>query len=250
MPRVAGLDYLELRFGPATHADDEHGLTEVIAAVVGGMREGSADHRHAERRRRRGAPASRRADQPRRGPCRGRCGGRRRGRLRPGRRRAAVPGAATRTRPPSRSRARPGSASPATPPRPALLPPRARRSSCSGRSRIGHGAHIADDPGGARVVRRPRRRDRGVPDLELVHRSDRRAWPTTPRRGSAMRVYPSCSATTTPCRPAPTSRPSALCSRTCSAGRPISSPRWIAPASRPRSSTRPPGELLRGRLAA
>ena len=38
---AAGLDYLELRFGPATHADDEHGLTEVIAAVVGGMRDGS-----------------------------------------------------------------------------------------------------------------------------------------------------------------------------------------------------------------
>lgn len=39
---AAGLDYLELRFGPATHADDEHGLDAVIAAVAGGMREGSA----------------------------------------------------------------------------------------------------------------------------------------------------------------------------------------------------------------
>lgn len=38
---ASGLDYLELRFGPATHADDERGLTDVIAAVTEGMREGS-----------------------------------------------------------------------------------------------------------------------------------------------------------------------------------------------------------------
>lgn len=38
---ASGLDYLELRFGPATHTDDERGLDEVIAAVTEGMREGS-----------------------------------------------------------------------------------------------------------------------------------------------------------------------------------------------------------------
>lgn len=38
-----GLDYLELRFGPATHADDEAGLDEVISAVTEGMREASAE---------------------------------------------------------------------------------------------------------------------------------------------------------------------------------------------------------------
>lgn len=39
---ASGLDYLELRFGPATHASDERGLDEVIAAVTEGMREASA----------------------------------------------------------------------------------------------------------------------------------------------------------------------------------------------------------------
>lgn len=38
---AAGLDYLELRFGPATHATDEAGIDEVIAAVTEGMRDGS-----------------------------------------------------------------------------------------------------------------------------------------------------------------------------------------------------------------
>ena len=38
---ASGIDYLELRFGPATHADDERGLDEVISAVTEGMREGS-----------------------------------------------------------------------------------------------------------------------------------------------------------------------------------------------------------------
>lgn len=38
---AAGQDYLELRFGPATHADSENGIREIIAAVVDGMREGS-----------------------------------------------------------------------------------------------------------------------------------------------------------------------------------------------------------------
>ncbi|MBT2499445.1 adenosine deaminase [Agromyces sp. ISL-38] len=38
---AAGQDYLELRFGPATHADDERGLAEVIAAVCRGMAAGS-----------------------------------------------------------------------------------------------------------------------------------------------------------------------------------------------------------------
>jgi adenosine deaminase len=40
---AAGLDYLELRFGPATHADDERGIADVIAAVVRGMADGSAE---------------------------------------------------------------------------------------------------------------------------------------------------------------------------------------------------------------
>lgn len=39
---AAGLDYLELRFGPATHASDEAGIDDVVAAVTEGMREGSA----------------------------------------------------------------------------------------------------------------------------------------------------------------------------------------------------------------
>lgn len=39
---ASGLDYLELRFGPATHASDERGLDEVVAAVTEGMREASA----------------------------------------------------------------------------------------------------------------------------------------------------------------------------------------------------------------
>jgi adenosine deaminase len=39
---AAGLDYLELRFGPATHATDGAGLDDVIAAIAEGMREGSA----------------------------------------------------------------------------------------------------------------------------------------------------------------------------------------------------------------
>jgi len=38
---AAGLDYLELRFGPATHADDPRGIDAVIAAVAEGMREAS-----------------------------------------------------------------------------------------------------------------------------------------------------------------------------------------------------------------
>ncbi len=38
---ASGLDYLELRFGPATHTDDERGLDDVIAAVTEGMREGT-----------------------------------------------------------------------------------------------------------------------------------------------------------------------------------------------------------------
>jgi len=37
-----GLDYLELRFGPATHAADESGIDAVISAVAEGMREASA----------------------------------------------------------------------------------------------------------------------------------------------------------------------------------------------------------------
>jgi adenosine deaminase len=39
---AAGLDYLELRFGPATHASDTRGIDDVIAAVVAGMAAGSA----------------------------------------------------------------------------------------------------------------------------------------------------------------------------------------------------------------
>ncbi|MBB5633358.1 adenosine deaminase [Cryobacterium mesophilum] len=39
---AAGQDYLELRFGPATHADSESGIRDVIEAVVDGMRQGSA----------------------------------------------------------------------------------------------------------------------------------------------------------------------------------------------------------------
>jgi adenosine deaminase len=40
---AAGLDYLELRFGPATHTDTGRGIEQVIAAVAAGMRAGSAD---------------------------------------------------------------------------------------------------------------------------------------------------------------------------------------------------------------
>jgi adenosine deaminase len=36
---ASGLDYLELRFGPATHTDDERGLNDIISAVTEGMRE-------------------------------------------------------------------------------------------------------------------------------------------------------------------------------------------------------------------
>jgi adenosine deaminase len=39
---AAGLDYLELRFGPATHAEGERGIADVIRAVTTGMREASA----------------------------------------------------------------------------------------------------------------------------------------------------------------------------------------------------------------
>jgi adenosine deaminase len=39
---AAGLDYLELRFGPVTHASDRLGVADVIAAVVEGMADGSA----------------------------------------------------------------------------------------------------------------------------------------------------------------------------------------------------------------
>ncbi|MFK4731373.1 adenosine deaminase [Agromyces mediolanus] len=39
---AGGQDYLELRFGPATHAADERGLGEVIAAVARGMAQGTA----------------------------------------------------------------------------------------------------------------------------------------------------------------------------------------------------------------
>ncbi|MBX3099367.1 MAG: adenosine deaminase [Salinibacterium sp.] len=39
---TAGLDYLELRLGPATHASDESGIDAVIAAIAEGMREASA----------------------------------------------------------------------------------------------------------------------------------------------------------------------------------------------------------------
>jgi adenosine deaminase len=40
---AAGLDYLELRFGPATHTDTDRGIEQVVAAVAAGMRAGSAD---------------------------------------------------------------------------------------------------------------------------------------------------------------------------------------------------------------
>ena len=39
---ASGLDYLELRFGPATHTDHERGIADVIAAVVHGIEQGSA----------------------------------------------------------------------------------------------------------------------------------------------------------------------------------------------------------------
>ena len=39
---AAGLDYLELRFGPATHTDHDRGLEQVVAAAVDGMRAGTA----------------------------------------------------------------------------------------------------------------------------------------------------------------------------------------------------------------
>lgn len=38
---ASGLDYLELRFGPATHAEDLAGIEGVTAAVIEGMREGT-----------------------------------------------------------------------------------------------------------------------------------------------------------------------------------------------------------------
>lgn len=38
---ASGHDYLELRFGPVTHADDNQGVADVIAAVTEGMREAS-----------------------------------------------------------------------------------------------------------------------------------------------------------------------------------------------------------------
>jgi adenosine deaminase len=40
---AAGLDYLELRFGPATHTDTDRGLADVISAVAAGMRAGTQD---------------------------------------------------------------------------------------------------------------------------------------------------------------------------------------------------------------
>ncbi|MEO8094840.1 MAG: adenosine deaminase, partial [Pseudolysinimonas sp.] len=40
---AAGQDYLELRFGPATHTDTGRGLGQVIAAMAAGLRAGSAD---------------------------------------------------------------------------------------------------------------------------------------------------------------------------------------------------------------
>lgn len=40
---ASGLDYLELRLGPATHADDENGIAEVVRAIVRGMAEGSEE---------------------------------------------------------------------------------------------------------------------------------------------------------------------------------------------------------------
>lgn len=39
---AAGLDYLELRFGPATHTTTERGLEEVIAAAIEGITAGTA----------------------------------------------------------------------------------------------------------------------------------------------------------------------------------------------------------------
>lgn len=38
---AGGLDYLELRFGPATHATDRYGIDDIVSAVTDGMREGS-----------------------------------------------------------------------------------------------------------------------------------------------------------------------------------------------------------------
>jgi adenosine deaminase len=40
---AAGLDYLELRFGPATHTASDRDLAQVIAAAAAGMRAASAD---------------------------------------------------------------------------------------------------------------------------------------------------------------------------------------------------------------
>lgn len=40
---AAGLDYLELRFGPATHTASDRGLDQVLGALTDGLRAGSAD---------------------------------------------------------------------------------------------------------------------------------------------------------------------------------------------------------------
>lgn len=39
---ASGQDYLEIRFGPATHVDTEHGLDDAIAAVARGLADGAA----------------------------------------------------------------------------------------------------------------------------------------------------------------------------------------------------------------
>ncbi len=39
---ASGQDYLEVRFGPATHVDTEHGLDDAIAAVARGLADGAA----------------------------------------------------------------------------------------------------------------------------------------------------------------------------------------------------------------
>ena len=121
---AAGLDYLELRFGPATHAEDERGIDAVIQAVIDGMREASDEtgmpsgavvaalRHHDEATNLAVARAAARW-----AAGRGR-------RLRSRWRRVAVPGAGSRTAGPSTWRERPGSASPVTPRRPA---PRRRR---------------------------------------------------------------------------------------------------------------------------
>ena len=181
-----GCDFLEIRFGPSTHARPGFSIADVIAAACEGLDEG---------RRATGLPVGlvvcllRHLDDETN--------------LAVARAAAAAAGKGVVgldvagdelllpvARPVSRAvRDRRGGRARADGPRrrggPGVPPP-SRRSTTLGVTRIGHGSHIADDPAALAWAARRGDRDRGLPDVERPDRrgalDPRASAPRVPRR--------------------------------------------------------------------